>query len=514
MWTVYRVLVLFLMVLVSARVRAQQPPDPAYERLPAFESVQALRDSLQRIAGLTEPERTTALNTLWADLRTKGQVPFAVGDTVVWLYRGTASSVAVAGDHTGWRLSPGARRVGTLPLWMLEQPLPDAARIDYKLVINGSSWILDPANPLQAWSGFGPNSELRMPAYAYPRRTVREAGIQRGTLSPLRRLYSPSLRYEVGFRTYLTPHIAPEDTPALLFVTDGHEYANEALGSMLATLDNLAHAGTIRPILVVFVDPREPGGSLNRRQSQYVPPGGQVSGAGEAPNFVRFLADELRPHLAETFTFSEDPAEVGVLGTSLGGLFAAYAITERPDVFGRGGIQSPAFWAWPDIYARFQEAPPEGRRVYLTQGLINDGNGGIQLRPILSEYLHPHVYIERPEGHSWAHWRALLPEMLESLFPALDVTHAPISRLGPSPIALSTNPAREQTTLDLVLDAPSPVHVQLFDLMGRLKYAQERFLEAGATQWSIPLDTLSAGTYVVRVSLPERRFTTLLTRLP
>ena len=44
-------------------------------------------------------------------------------------------------------------------------------------------WILDPANPYIQYSGFGPNSELRMPEWVYPFETISHKEIPHGTLS-------------------------------------------------------------------------------------------------------------------------------------------------------------------------------------------------------------------------------------------------------------------------------------------------------------------------------------------
>ncbi|HYE58163.1 MAG TPA: alpha/beta hydrolase-fold protein, partial [Rhodothermales bacterium] len=245
------------------------------------------------------PARTAALDRLWNDLRTKGQVPFAVGDTVVWLFRGTASQVAWAGDATGWQPSAtGVRLAGTDLWWRRERQAADA-RLDYKVVLNGNDWRLDPANPLQQWSGFGPNSELRMPAYRYPAETIRSAGVPAGRLGDPQVMTSTALGYPVRYRVY-TP--AGYDTLArrlpVLYVTDGHEYAPDGLGALVTVLDNLIATRQVAPLVAVFVDPRDVNNaSVNRRQSELVPPGGSrgVCNPCRADRFLGFLTDELIP---------------------------------------------------------------------------------------------------------------------------------------------------------------------------------------------------------------------------
>ena len=76
--------------------------------------------------------------------------------------------IQVVGDFNYWRKSDQWYD------WMLNLPgtniyyksfeFPADARLDYQFVI-GDSWILDPYNPDTMMSGFGPKSELNMPAY-------------------------------------------------------------------------------------------------------------------------------------------------------------------------------------------------------------------------------------------------------------------------------------------------------------------------------------------------------------
>lgn len=166
----------------------------------------AFTDHLGAVASIADAtERAAQLTALFNDLRAAGRIPFAEGDSVAFLWRGSATGVSVPGDHSGWSSNGQAMaRVGLSDVWMRVYRFPEAARIDYKFVV-GSNWILDPNNPHTQMGGFGPNSELRMPGWVFPTETVRVAGRPQGTLSANLTLASTVLGYPVRYRVYTPP---------------------------------------------------------------------------------------------------------------------------------------------------------------------------------------------------------------------------------------------------------------------------------------------------------------------
>jgi predicted alpha/beta superfamily hydrolase len=99
------------------------------------------------------------------------------------------------------------------------------------------------------------------------------------------------------------------------------------------------------------------------------------SGAGR---FLDFLCEEVQPLIAERY-----PQATGrstIFGSSMGGLFASYALLERPESFGQYIIASPALW-WDDqLLVRTVGQRPllRGRaaaRVFVTAGALEEGSG-------------------------------------------------------------------------------------------------------------------------------------------
>ncbi|MGE3241085.1 MAG: alpha/beta hydrolase-fold protein [Pirellulales bacterium] len=405
-----RFFVVLLVLAISAEGLAQAPPDPNFERDEVFPSYQAFKDELNEIVATVDAgERTTRLNTLWSNLRAAGQVPYAQGNQYALLYRGSASTVAFAGDHNNWQPNSGpATRLTGTDLWMREGTLPTDARVDYKVVTNGSNWLLDPANPLQMWSGFGPNSELRMPAYEYPHETIRRPGVARGALGGNVRVSSANLGYQVQYRVYTPAGYSAQELANLpvAYVTDGHEYSADYMGSTTAVLDNLIADGTLRPTIAVFIDPRDPSNlGNNRRIAEY-----NLNAA-----FANFVAGELVPAIDAAYRTSATADDRVILGTSMGGLNSAYFGAAKGDVFHRIGIQSPAFSYNSSIYDLYEKAPTAPLKIFMTAGTINDGNGGPTMSAILAEHGYDYTFTQANEGHSWGNWRAQLADLFSAL---------------------------------------------------------------------------------------------------
>ncbi len=490
-----------LLALLAPALRAQGG-------LP-FETFRQFTDSLETIAALPDAdERDAAMDALWDALAETGQVPFALGDSAAFLYRGPGTSVRLAGDHNGWNPNaeaPLAFAGQSDVRWRIHR-FPAAARLDYKLVRDGS-WILDPANPRQQWSGFGPNSELRMPGWVFPEETVRDLDTPAGALTPTRTVQSTHLGYAVAYRVYTPAGYDGLAGLPVVYVTDGHEYSDDRLGAFRIVLDNLIHEGRAEPAVAVFVDPRVDG--QNRRAEQYV----------QNPAFAAFVAEELVPAIDEAYRTRPDREGRVILGTSLGGLFSAYLGLLHPETFGRLAAQSPAFWVsegsgWsgPSVYEMMADAEPGLFQVYLSTGTVNDTEAGARrMRDVLEQGAHALTYREVPEGHSWGNWRALLDEVLTALVPgpAVGVEDEAQGALPPLRLTPYPNPAHGRVTFEFALAAPASVRLSCYDAGGRLR---ARLVEdrRAAGEHAVTVDARrlgAAGAYLCRLTAGEHAVT-------
>ncbi|HEY9008438.1 MAG TPA: alpha/beta hydrolase-fold protein [Ohtaekwangia sp.] len=355
----------------------------------------------------------------FASLASKKQIPFVVSDSVAFLYRGEAISVAWMGDFNGWGYDKNFNNKGTrIPgtkIWILKASFPADARLDYKIVVNESTWLLDPVNPNQQWSGVGggsPNSELRLPRWAADPLTEPMEGIARGKIQKDLLVNSELLGYQVTYSIYTPPAFNPQQRMVypILYVTDGYEYMHEQMGNMPVILDNLIHLKKIEPVIVVFIDHREPVNRSNNRRMQEL---------AMNPGYLAFITTELIPSIEGQYPISSDPKDRAILGTSMGGLTAAYFAFSRPNLFGMAGIQSPAFWFKPDIYTLCDNPEKPPVKIFMTTGTINDTKEGAEkMRTLLNKNACTYQFREVNQGHSWGNWRDLTDDILIYFFPA------------------------------------------------------------------------------------------------
>ncbi len=359
---------------------------------------------------LDEAVASGDIDPFWDTIVASGQMPLIWDDTCVFLYRGNANKVEWRGDFSGWESTDEilGTKQGDTDLWMLVRQFPLNARLDYKIVVNGSQWLLDTLNPYQQVGGFGPNSELRMPEYVYPADTISRDDIEKGTLNEQIVMTSTNLGYDVAYRVYIPADYANLDVLPVIYVTDGHEYANDQMGSMVTVLDNLMADGKIQPVMAVFVDPRNPDSpTTNRRESQYI----------TNDDFGAFLTEELVPMIDTAYKTDPRPEARVILGTSLGGLNSAYVGLTHADVFGLLAVQSPALWVDTTVVDAYETLDPLPLNIFMSQGSIwDDIENTRRLRDIFVSKGYPLLFIETPEGHSWGNWRALLDDMLIYFF--------------------------------------------------------------------------------------------------
>lgn len=379
------------------------------DAIPPLGSYSAMMQQLLGAAGLVDAaERESALNELWATLQANQSIPYVAVDSVAFLFRGPAETVTFTGDFNGWNPEPPrAVRLGNSDVWLQEEVFPPDSRLDYKVVLDGNRWQLDPANPLIQRSGFGDNSELRMPAYVPSPYVVRKEGVPRGELTA-GSLRSEILGYPVNYQVYTPAGYADLSDLPVLYVTDGHEYADDAMGSLVIALDNLIAGRLIRPVMAVFIDPRVYG--ENRRAEQYI----------LNRRFVRFVAEELVPVIDAEYATSPLRGDRGILGTSLGGLNSAWFALHAADLFERVAIQSPAFQvADGGIVDLFRESPRLDVDLFLSYGTFHDfGETTAEFLAVLDAKGYDYTRIVVNEGHSWGNWRALLDDLLIEFWPA------------------------------------------------------------------------------------------------
>ena len=469
----------------------------------SFREYKAKLDSVCNIPD--ETKRAYAVVEFFDTLAANKNIPFTFKDTVALTYRGNATSVVWAGDFNGWSPTTGnfsGAKVGLSNVWLCVKSFPITARLDYKIVVNGS-WITDPENPNRQYSGVGTyNSELRMPGWAYPKETLYNDKVPAGNLSDNFSVDSKQLGYKVYYKVYTPNGYDKLSKLPTIYVTDGHEYSDERLGSMIHVLNNLIHEKKIKPVIAVFIDPRSsPSGGTNRRGSEYT----------INKKFADFAADELVPKIDIDFRTEKSADSRAILGTSLGGLNSAYFGVYRSDVFRLIGIHSPAFQANKQIYDLYTNAAKLPLKIFMSTGTIYDTqSNALQMKSIFDSKGYEYNYIEVPEGHSWGNWRALLDEPLIYFFKNDNSTGYKTEKEIPLAFELKQNypnPFNPETTIKYSLTKPSNISLKVYDLLGNEVAALvDKYQQAGTHSASLNALSFSLSSGVFFCALRADNF--------
>lgn len=394
----------FLILSISLQVHAQE----------YFVLYKVRQQLIQLSQNENDSVRLIDTKSVWNNLKSLG-IPIISNDSVYFIYQGEATSVEWVGDFNGWGFkkefkNKGTRIAGT-DIWILKASFPIDARLDYKILVDGIKWILDPENKFQQWSGVGggsPNSELRMPEWKedsilQERKTSQKGSIERDIL-----FLSKVLGYQISYSVYLPFNYQSSEKFPVLYVTDGYEYLHPQLGNMSVVLDNLIDDKTIKPIIVIFIDHREPINRANNRRMQEL---------GMNPKYLEFFVNELIPHIESLYPIISSPDNRAIMGASMGGLAATYFLFARPDIFGLAGVQSPSFYIKPQIYNLCANPADPKLKISMTAGIINDtSQDSRKMVDILAANTCVYTYKEVNEGHSWGNWKRLTDNILIDLF--------------------------------------------------------------------------------------------------
>jgi enterochelin esterase-like enzyme len=317
----------------------------------------------------------------------------------IFLYRGPATLVALAGDMNSWTPSEAFTPVSGTNLFYLSREYELDARLDYKFVLNDKDWIFDPMNPRRLAGGLGANSTFAMPGYAPPAELVPGPSLRHGAIENLT-FASRILGDERQIKVYLPwGYKETKERYRTLYVHDGIDYLN--LAKINEIVDAMIDSREIPPIIMVLVPPVD-------RDKEYL----------ANADFARAVATELVPAIDAKYRTKPDASSRGVLGSSLGGLTAILLAGQYSQVFANGAGQSSAIFADTDL-DKLVTAPKDAARFHLDVGTyetsifkVNLLEGNRRLRDSLQSRGYALEYTEVHEGHSWGNWPARVPEAL------------------------------------------------------------------------------------------------------
>jgi enterochelin esterase family protein len=330
--------------------------------------------------------------------------PLIEPGTATFVYRGDAASVSLRPMIAGFPGPHIFRRLEGTDLWWLSLPLPDGARLEYKLEVlrdHRAEWINDPLNPLTTTNPFGTNSVCRANGYQVPEWARPRDGTATGSFADL--WVDSRLGGSRKVAVYRPAGFDPLQTYPLVMVHDGGDYLR--YGSMALVLDNLISMGLVPPLLAAF---SWPGDRLHEYAAD--------------PAHARFVVEEALPRLAASYSIGPDRV---AMGASLGAVAALHAAWTYPAAFSALLLQSGTFAQTPGWEAaghilgpiskllhRLQPSQLPGR-VFLSCGTYERMIGENRMMARRLDRAGIAVrYVESRDGHTWEAWRDRLADGL------------------------------------------------------------------------------------------------------
>lgn len=233
------------------------------------------------------------------------------------------------------------------------------------------------------------------------------AAASEGVLGENQRIYSSHLGYEIQYRVYRPANVAADSQLPALYVTDGQMYL--AQGNFKAILDKEIDSGKIEPLVVVFVDSRNPENlAENRRTSEFMC----------NSKYAGFFANELIPAVSREQPVSPSRDERVILGVSFGGLNAACFGLALSELFSGIAMQSPASGEHLDVVrALYEERERLPLKMFISVGSRNDNTGAVKrFDKTLEKKGYDVTFIKVRGTHDWKNWSPLLDDVLLTFF--------------------------------------------------------------------------------------------------
>jgi predicted alpha/beta superfamily hydrolase len=225
-------------------------------------------------------------------------------------------------------------------------------------------------------------------------------------------------------RLYLPPDYATSsDSYPVLYMQDGQNLFDRATAyagewGVDESLNVLAQQKALK-FIVVGIDN---GG--DKRMNEYSPWENKRFGPAEGEQYVNFIVEVVKPYIDNNYRTKPRPQDTAIIGSSMGGLIAHYALHAYPKVFAKAIIFSPSYWYSPQVFefSKTHKAALDAK-IYVMFG-DKEGDGMIvdtgRMERQLREQGHPreNMLFKRVAGgeHNEALWRQEFSPAIQWLF--------------------------------------------------------------------------------------------------
>ncbi|MCK7594313.1 alpha/beta hydrolase [Pseudomarimonas salicorniae] len=235
-------------------------------------------------------------------------------------------------------------------------------------------------------------------------------------------LLHPALPFARSLRIYLPPGYAASDRDyPVIYLPDGQNLFNDATSyvgewGVDEALDALAAEGF--EAIAVGIDH---GGE--RRMQELSPWHNPRFGEPLGAAYLDYLVETVKPFVDANYRTLNGPESTAIVGSSMGGLMAHYALHARPEVFGLAGVLSPSYWYHEAAFHYPQNRPrPAQARVFLSMGGA-EGHEAVAHVEAMERLLRRwpdadgvRLRIVEAAEHNEAQWRTLFPEVVRFLY--------------------------------------------------------------------------------------------------
>jgi predicted alpha/beta superfamily hydrolase len=219
----------------------------------------------------------------------------------------------------------------------------------------------------------------------------------------------------LGTQYILESDILQEERPIIISLPPGYDdsqgsypvlYLLDGLGNIkhqVGTVELLTESGIIPPIIVVAIESLDRARDLTPSKAgedAYAGAATDIPQSGGAPKFLKFLEEELIPYVESNYR--THPYRL-LEGHSFGGLFCAYTLMTKPELFNSFIIQAPALW-W-----NKEEMTQQAKEFFSTTNSLDKsayfGTGGAEgwgMRQELSRYVDV-IKLNSPENFHYKH---------------------------------------------------------------------------------------------------------------
>jgi len=188
-------------------------------------------------------------------------------------------------------------------------------------------------------------------------------------------LAMPGLDRKRQVRLYLPPGYATSNKRyPVLYMHDGQNLFDEATAyagewKVDETLDALAKEGRLE-LIVVGID-----NGQEKRMTELNAWTNPQFGPAEGREYTDFIVKVLKPLIDAKYRTLPGREHTAIMGSSMGGLASHYAIAQYPQVFGKAGVFSPAYWtAQPAFDFMARHPVPKDARLFMLMGEKEGGS--------------------------------------------------------------------------------------------------------------------------------------------